>query len=58
MTNESKSPEFSPVGRERAIGMVYEHHAEHTSQRAAINSIYPVGADGEQDTQRTPAVGR
>lgn len=39
MTNQSKSPKFSPEVRERAVRMVAEHAHEHASQWAAIASI-------------------
>ena len=39
MTNESKSPRFSPEVRERAVRMVGEHAQEHASQWAAMVSI-------------------
>ena len=39
MTNESKSPKFSPEVRERAVRMVFEHRADHPSQWAAIVAI-------------------
>ena len=39
MTNQSKSPRFSPEVRERAVRMVGEHSQEHASQWAAIVSI-------------------
>ena len=39
MTNESKSPKFSPEVRERAVRMVLEHRSGHASQWAAIVSI-------------------
>ena len=39
MTNESKSPKFSPEVRERAVRMVLEHRGEHPSQWSAISSI-------------------
>ena len=41
MTNQSKSPRFSPEVRERAVRMVGEHVPEHASQWAAIISIAP-----------------
>ena len=39
MTNQSKSPKFSPEVRERAVRPVLEHRSEHASQWAAIVSI-------------------
>ncbi len=39
MTNQSKSPKFSPEVRERAVRMVMEHRGEHASEWAAIVSI-------------------
>lgn len=39
MTNESKSPKFSPEVRERAVRMVFEHRSKHASPWAAIVSI-------------------
>jgi transposase len=39
MTNQAKSPRFSPEVRERAVRMVLEHRCEHASQWAAIVSI-------------------
>ena len=39
MTNQTKSPKFSPEVRERAVRMVREHRSEHASQWAAIVSI-------------------
>ena len=39
MTNQTKSPKFSPEVRERAVRMVCEHAPEHGSQWAAIVSI-------------------
>jgi transposase len=39
MTSESKTGTFSPEVRERAVRMVQEHRADHTSQWAAIVSI-------------------
>ena len=39
MTNQAKSPKFSPEVRERAVRMVLEHRSEHASQWAAIVSI-------------------
>ena len=39
MTNQTKSPKYSPEVHERAVRMVFEHRSEHTSQWAAIVSI-------------------
>ena len=39
MTRESKTPNFPPEVRERAVRMVLEHRPEHASQWAAIVSI-------------------
>ena len=39
MTNESKSPKFSPEVRERAVRMVLDHAGDYPSQWAAIASI-------------------
>ena len=35
----ARSSRFSPEVRERAVRMVWEHQAQHTSQWAAITSI-------------------
>src|SRR6516165_12498723 len=35
----TKSSRFSPEVRERAVRMVWEHQAQHTSQWAAITSV-------------------
>lgn len=32
MTNQTKSPKYSPEVHERAVRMVFEHRSEHTSQ--------------------------
>ena len=39
MTNESKSPRYSPEVPERAIRMVMEHRGAHASKWAAMVSI-------------------
>ena len=39
MTEQAKSPKFSPEVRERAVRMVFEHRSDHASQWAAITSI-------------------
>jgi transposase len=39
MENHQTSRKFSPEVRDRAVRMVFEHRAEHTSQWAAITSI-------------------
>ena len=39
MTEQAKSPKFSPEMRERAVRMVFEHRSDHASQWAAITSI-------------------
>lgn len=39
MTQQVKSPKFSPEVRERAVRMVFEHRSDHASQWAAITSI-------------------
>jgi transposase-like protein len=39
MTNQTKSPKFSPEVRERAVRMVLDHAGDYPSQWAAIASI-------------------
>jgi transposase len=39
MTQQSKSPKFSPEVRERAVRMVLDHASDDPSQWAAIASI-------------------
>ncbi len=39
MTNQAKSPKFSPEVRERAVRMVLDHAGDYPSQWAAIASI-------------------
>lgn len=39
MTDKKQRPRYSPEVRERAVRMVEEHGADHTSQWAAIVSI-------------------
>ena len=39
MTQQTKSPKFSPEVRERAVRMVFDHAGDHPSQWAAIASI-------------------
>lgn len=39
MTNQAKTPKFSPEVRERAVRMVLDHAGDYPSQWAAISSI-------------------
>jgi hypothetical protein len=39
MTEQAKTPKFSPKVRERAVRMAFRHRSEHSSQWAAIASL-------------------
>ena len=56
MTNESKSPKFSPEVRERAVRMVFEHRADHPSQWAAIVAIAAKIGCAERDQGLKPGL--
>jgi hypothetical protein len=56
MTNHKTCQRFSAEVRERAVRMVHEHRAEHTSQWAAIASIWL--RDGKVRSRSRAAIGR